>query len=87
MAETRLVEDGPALMALREDIAFHEGALAVLKYPTATPVGYIGYENDKAMFGKVILPGPGVTVVKGDAGDFAVVKQERLSSHPTEEKN
>lgn len=74
MTETRPVEDGAALLALRDDVAFHEGALAVLKYPTAPPVGYIGYENDKAMFGKVILPGPGVSVVKGDAGDFDVVR-------------
>lgn len=72
MTETRLIETGADLLALRDDPAFHEGALAVLKYPTAPPVGYIGYENDKAMFGKVIIPGPGVTVVKGDAGDFDV---------------
>lgn len=75
MNETRTVETGEQLMALRQDVAFHEGALAVLKYPTAPPVGYIGHENDKAMFGKVIVPGPGVTVVKGPAGDFEVEKR------------
>src|SRR5690606_10075428 len=72
--ETRSVETGADLVALRADEAFHDGALAVLTYPTAPPVGYIGHENDKAMFGQVIVPGPGVFVAKGPAGDFEVGK-------------
>ena len=72
--ERRMVESGEALLALRDDKDFHEGALSVLRYPTAQPVGYIGHEEFKAMTGKVIIPGPGVYVDKGPAGDFEVGK-------------
>jgi len=72
--ETRSIETPEDLIALREDVEFHEGALAVLTYPTAPPVGYIGHDNPKGMFGRAIIPGPGVRVVKGAAGDFEVTR-------------
>jgi hypothetical protein len=72
--ERRMVETGDALLALRNDKDFHDGALSVLTYPTAPPVGYIGYEEFKSMTGKLVLPGPGVYVDKGPAGDFEVGK-------------
>lgn len=72
--ETRPVETPEQLLALRADTDFHEGALAVLTYPTAPPVGYIGYDNPKGMFGTAIIPGRRVAVVKGEAGDFEVTR-------------
>lgn len=69
----RAVPDGAALLALRADEDFHEGALRVLTYPTAPPVGFIGHDLPLSMKGQPIFPGPGVHVVKGEAGDFAVI--------------
>lgn len=70
--DVRPVETAEQLLALRADTDFHDGALAVLSYPHGTPIGYIGYDNPKAMFGTAIIPGPGVSVEKGPAGDFQV---------------
>jgi len=72
MSETRHVETDADLRSLRADTAFHEGALSLLTYPTAPSVGYIGHDEFKALTGAVIIPGPGVFVTKGDAGDFEV---------------
>jgi len=74
MPKTRTVETDGDLRALREDTHFHEGALSLLTYPTAPSVGYIGHDEFKAMTGALIIPGPGVYVTKGDAGDFEVGK-------------
>lgn len=72
MTDTRTIETAADLIALRADEAFHEGALSLLTYPTADPIGYLSYENDKAMFGKLVQVGS--TVTKGPAGDFEVTK-------------
>ena len=71
MPETRTVETPADLLALREDTTFHDGALAVLTFPTADPIGFLSYDNPK-YFGRQIIPGRGVTVSKGEAGDFEV---------------
>lgn len=73
--EKRMIETPEQLMELREDTDFHDGALSVMKYPTAPPVGYIGHEPFKALTAQIIIPGPGVYVAKGPAGDFEVGKE------------
>lgn len=70
--EARSVNTADELRAIRADEAFHEGALSLLTYPTADPIGYLSHENDKAMFGKLVRSGEGAFIVKGPAGDFEV---------------
>lgn len=70
MKQTRDIVTASDLIALREDSEFHEGALALLTYPTAEPVGYLSHDNPKYIGGKQVTVGK--RVIKGEAGDFEV---------------
>ena len=61
-----------ALRELRDDEDWHGGAMCLIVYPSAPAVGFIGHELPLVMHGVRIEPGPGVYVIKGEAGDFAV---------------
>ena len=65
-----LIESVDDVRALRAAEEWHEGAVALLTYPTADPVAFVSLDNPK-YFGKAAVPGH--AVVKGPAGDFAVV--------------
>lgn len=53
---------------------WHDGALAVLTYPTAPPVGFVSHDNPKAFGGAQLNIGD--TIVKGPGGDFEVIPAE-----------
>lgn len=65
-----LIETFDDVRALRAAEEWHEGAVALLTYPTAPPVAFVSLENPKYI-GRAV--GLGQAVVKGPAGDFAVV--------------
>lgn len=46
---------------------FHEGAMAVLSYPTAPPVAYFSFDNPKVFGTRVSV---GDTVARDEAGNF-----------------
>jgi len=65
-----LVESVDDIRVLRDAVDWHEGAVALLTFPTADPIAYVAIENPK-YFGRAVALGN--VVVKGSAGDFAVL--------------
>jgi hypothetical protein len=65
-----LCESVDDIYALRAADSWHEGAVALLRFPTADPQAYVSLDNPK-YFGRAV--GLGSAVVKGPAGDFGVV--------------
>jgi hypothetical protein len=65
-----LVESFDDVRDLRAAEAWHEGAVALLSFPSSPPVAFVSLDNPK-YFGKAV--GLGQAVVKGPAGDFGVV--------------
>jgi len=57
------------ILELRAAEEWHEGAVALLSYPSAEPQAFVSIDNPK-YFGRLLALGN--VVVKGPAGDFAV---------------
>lgn len=70
--QTRDFHTADDITAARSDEAFHDGAMAVLTYPTVPPVAYFAYDNPKAFGGVSATVGDRVT--KDEAGNFTVTK-------------
>jgi hypothetical protein len=70
--ETVTIETADDLIELRNS-DWHDGQLALLTYPTAPPVGFIGVDNPKYFGGHQVNIGD--TILKGPAGDFEVLPQ------------
>lgn len=71
--EAVTIHNAETMRELRDD-PWTEGALAVLTYPTAAPVGYLSYDNPKVL-GRMVQVGD--TILKGPAGDFEVVSPDQ----------
>lgn len=56
------------------DSDWHDGQLAVLTYPTAQPIGFIGVDAPKSLSGPAVYVGD--TLIKGPAGDLEVIRAE-----------
>lgn len=65
-----LIETFDDLRDLRAAEEWHEGAVALLSYPTHEPFAFVSLDNPKYMGRAVALH---QAVVKGPAGDFGVV--------------
>lgn len=65
-----LIESFDDVRALRAAEAWHEGAVALMSFPTAEPVAFVSLDNPKYM-GRAV--GLGQAVVQGPAGDWGVV--------------
>lgn len=65
-----LIESPDDIRKLREANDWHEGAVALLTYPTADPIAFVSLDNPKYMGRAVAVNN---AVVKGPAGDFGVV--------------
>lgn len=68
ITEAVRIDTAADMRALRERQDFHEGAMAVLSYPTAEPVAFFSFDNPK-IFGT----GPvrvGDTIARDAAGNF-----------------
>lgn len=68
------VETAQDMVDLREHADFHEGALALLTYPTAPPQGFLNHETPKMFGGIRFLPGAYLT--KDEAGNFGILHDE-----------
>lgn len=69
---TRQFRTSGDIASARKDEAWHDGAMAVLKYPTAPPVAFFSYDNPKTFGGVSATVGDMVT--KDDAANFIVDK-------------
>ena len=77
LVEAVHIETAEDLIDLRENHEdWHEGALSILRYPTATPRGFFSHEPPK-MFGSIQVL-PGATVTKDPAGNFGFIDKEEL---------
>lgn len=56
------------------DSDWHDGALAVLTFPTAPPIGIVNHDNPKLLGGLEVRVGD--TLIKGPAGDLEVIRAE-----------
>lgn len=68
------LETSADIHALREDEAFHEGAMGVLTYPTAPAQGFINHDIPRIFGGIRFLPGAYIT--KDEAGNFSFLRDE-----------
>jgi hypothetical protein len=67
-----IIETFDDVRDLRAAEDWHEGAVAMLTYPTAPPRAYVSLDNPK-YFGRAV--GLDQVVVKGPAGDFYVLNK------------
>jgi hypothetical protein len=69
-AEVLKIPTAQAMLELRENNAFHEGAMSVLTYPTAPPVAFFDHETPRLSGVRVNV---GDAVWKDPAGNFGVI--------------
>jgi hypothetical protein len=69
MSNVRQFHAAGDIHAALADADWHDGAMAVLTYPTAPPVAYFSYDNPKFGGTRATV---GDAVTKDDAGNFIV---------------
>jgi len=63
------------IIDLREDEAFHEGAMSVLRFKTAPAQGFISHDGPPRAFSGIRFM-PGAYITKDEAGNFSFLRDE-----------
>lgn len=71
------LETSDDIVALRQDEAWHEDAMRILRYPTAPAQGFLTHEPPPKAFGGGIRFMPGAYITKDEAGNFGFLRDEQ----------
>lgn len=69
------LETAEDMHTLRADEAWHEGAMAVLTYPTRPPQGFLSHDGPPRAYGGIRFL-PGAYITKDEAGNFGFLRDE-----------